>query len=73
MEIDLINRNMGCIEMLPGNKLGCLREAINRNMGCIEILLRSMMLLHDTKINRNMGCIEISKFFKGLKRKPDKP
>ena len=37
MYSELINRNMGCIEILPYLMIRELYHRINRNMGCIEI------------------------------------
>ncbi len=35
--VAVINRNMGCIEIIQQGQSGRLRVLINRNMGCIEI------------------------------------
>ena len=54
-----INRNMGCIEILPAVSDLRYPHLINRNMGCIEIRISSSDYFHSHPINRNMGCIEI--------------
>ena len=59
LNTNLINRNMGCIEIAIRGCVSCLCTMINRNMGCIEMRNKETRMRRTIKINRNMGCIEI--------------
>ena len=59
MKEQLINSNMGCIEMkFEKEGYECV-EMINSNMGCIEMKFEKEGYECVEMINSNMGCIEM--------------
>ena len=57
--LQLINHNIGCIEMIEICYNLIEQIEINHNIGCIEIVVEEVYDKGDVMINHNIGCIEI--------------
>ena len=55
----VLNRNIGCIEIIARSCMIHQIQVLNRNIGCIEILAKHGKRKAKQRLNRNIGCIEI--------------